>query len=99
MWRTRSFFHGRYIQKTLHYFELEDIVIVQPTLSLFLQRVKCYFLLELSRWLLQGVILKVLGWIVRSISFSKAFFLSFLKVIYIFTDYLEMQQSVSTLKT
>lgn len=31
----RSFFHGSQIQKTLHYFELEDTVTFQPMLSLF----------------------------------------------------------------
>lgn len=81
------------------YFELEDTVILRPTLSLFLPRGKCYSLLELRRWFLQGVICKVSGWIVRSISFTKALFLSFLKVIYVLMDNLEMQGSVSTLKT
>lgn len=45
MWWMRSFFHGSKIPETSHCFELEDIVTVQPTLTLFIQWVKCYFIL------------------------------------------------------
>lgn len=72
------------------------ILNISVTLSLFIQGTQCPFILKLSRWFIQGVIPKVLGWRVKSISFIKAFF-------YVCKQYtsinLEMQSSINTLGT